>query len=123
MATYTGTSLRVVEARAADGDSVEDSTLIGPSPNWPICIGAKGLKFTNCRFVRCEPPLDAICDDRCTFDQRPLPPEPVSEEMIPMPRRELENVIAAARAGGLTDADEFCERHGLNLNRGLEVGR
>lgn len=115
MATYNRTSLRVVEARAAGGDTIADSTLIAATPNTPICAGVKKLTFTQCRFVRCVPPDGAICDDRCTFDQRPVPPEPEPEEIFTVGRSELAAIVEAARDGRRTDVTAFCVNHGLTL--------
>jgi len=112
--TLRGTGLRVVEARAADGDTIEDSTLIGPVPDYPIATLAADLRFNRVRFVRCLPPGDAVCED-CTFNRRPLPPEPDPEEIFPIGRSDLATVVTAARDGRATDVTAFCRRHGLDL--------
>lgn len=112
--TWRGTSLRVVEARAGDGDTITDSTLIAQEPNTPICVGIKALTFVRCRFVRCVPPADSERID-CRADQRPHPPEPARDEIVTVRAVELAPIVEAARDGERIDVTDFCRKHGLAL--------
>lgn len=113
--TFRGFSLRVVEARAADGDTIIDSTLIGPEPDSPMRTKARRLRFVRCRFIRCAPPADAECDEECTYDQRPAPIDIPPDDPIDVDRAELIEILTDARNGRARDVSGFCRKHNLTL--------
>lgn len=119
MATYNRTSLRAAESRVKPGDTITDSVLIAAEPNTPCFVGVKGLTFVRCKFVRCTPPDDAERID-CRSDQRPLPAEPVDEEMFVIPYSQLAPIVEAARDGRKRDVSEFIRRYGLTLPEARE---
>ena len=114
MATYNRTSLRAAESRVKSGDIIIDSVLIAPEANTPCFVGAGGLEFVRCKFVRCTPPADSRQID-CRSNQTPIPAEPAPEEMFVVGRGELAEIVEAARDGTKPDVTAFCRRHGLTL--------
>jgi len=110
---FRGTSVAILEARARDGDTIEDSTLTAIERGTPILRGRKGLTFRRCKFHRTLPPAGSRLID-CRSVETVLPDPVEAEEMHVVPRSELIEIVEAARDGRKTDVTEFCRRQGLD---------